>query len=79
MRKKHNIRQTFLIKKLFAERAHLKYLIEQYEEIMDNAIGFRSNIIEAINNEKDEDFCLQIMGRLGAATDKFTNSIENEE
>ncbi len=46
---------------------------------MDNAIGFRSNIIEAINNEKDEDFCLQIMGRLGAATDKFTNSIENEE
>lgn len=43
-------------------RAKLDDLIEQYETNIDNAISLRSEIIEAVDNEKDEDFNLQVMG-----------------
>lgn len=47
-------------------RAKLKDLIEQYETNIDNAISLRSEIIKAVDNEKDEDFNLQVMGRFNA-------------
>lgn len=66
--------------KLSAEkgRAKLKDLIEQYETHIEIAISLRSEIIEAVDNEKDEDFNLQVMGRFDAATDKFKNAIDRE-
>ena len=60
------------------ERAKLKDLIEQYETNIDNAISLRSEIIKAVDNEKDEDFNLQVMGRFNAASDKFKNAIDGE-
>ena len=59
-------------------RAKLKDLIEQYETSIDNAISLRSEIIKAVDNEKDEDFNLQVMGRFNAASDKFKNAIDGE-
>jgi hypothetical protein len=59
-------------------RAGLKDLIEQYETNIDNAISLRSEIIKAVDNEKDEDFNLQVMGRFNAASDKFKNAIDGE-
>lgn len=59
-------------------RTKLKNLIERYETNIDNAISLRSEIIEAVDNEKDEDFNLQVMGRFNAASDKFKNSIDGE-
>jgi len=59
-------------------RTKLKELIERYETNIDNAISLRSEIIEAIDNEKDEDFNLQVMGRFNAASDKFKNAIYGE-
>jgi len=59
-------------------RAKLKDLIEQYETYIEIAISIRSEIIEAVDNEKDEDFNLQVMGRFNAATDKFKNAIDGE-
>jgi len=59
-------------------RTKLKELIERYETNIDNAISLRSEIIEAIDNEKDEDFNLQVMGRFNAASDKFKNAIDGE-
>ena len=56
----------------------LKDLIEQYETNIDNAIRLRSEIIKAVDNEKDEDFNLQVMGRFNAASDKFKNAIDGE-
>ena len=56
----------------------LKDLIEQYETNIDNVISLRSEIIEAVDNEKDEDFNLQVMGRFNAASDKFKNAIDGE-
>jgi hypothetical protein len=60
------------------ERAKLKDLIEQYETNIDNVISLRSEIIEAVDDEKDEDFNLQVMGRFNAASDKFKNAIDGE-
>ena len=60
------------------ERAKLKDLIEQYETNIDNVISLRSEIIEALDNEKDEDFNLQVMGRFNVASDKFKNAIDGE-
>ena len=60
------------------ERAKLKDLIEQYETNIDNVISLRSEIIEAVDDEKDEDFNLQVMGRFNAASDKFKNAIYGE-
>ena len=59
-------------------RAKLKDLIEQYETNIDNAISLHSEIIKAVDNEKDEDFNLQVMGRFNAASDKFKNAIDGE-
>jgi hypothetical protein len=59
-------------------RAKLNDLIEQYETNIDNAISFRSEIIKAVDNEKDEDFNLQVMGRFNAASDKFKNAVDGE-
>ena len=59
-------------------RANLKGLIEQYETNIDNIISLRSEIIEAVDDEKDEDFNLQVMGRFNAASDKFKNAIDGE-
>jgi hypothetical protein len=59
-------------------RAKLKDLIEQYETIIDNAISLRSEIIKVVDNEKDEDFNLQVMGRFNSASDKFNNAIDGE-
>ena len=59
-------------------RAKLNDLIEQYETKIDNAISLRSEIIKAVDNEKDEDFNLQVMGRFNAASDKFKNAIDGE-
>ena len=59
-------------------RAKLKDLIEQYETNIDNAINLRSEIIKAVDSEKDEDFNLQVMGRFNAASDKFKNAIDGE-
>jgi hypothetical protein len=59
-------------------RTKLKELIERYETNIDNAISLRSEIIEAVDNEKDEDFNLQVMGRFNAASDKFKNAIYGE-
>jgi len=59
-------------------RTKLKQLIERYETNIDNAISLRSEIIEAVDNEKDEDFNLQVMGRFNAASDKFKNAIYGE-
>jgi hypothetical protein len=59
-------------------RAKLKDLIEQYETNTDNAINLRSEIIKAVDSEKDEDFNLQVMGRFNAASDKFKNAIDGE-
>ena len=56
----------------------LKDLIEQYETNIDNVISLRSEIIEAVDDEKDEDFNLQVMGRFNAASDKFKNAIYGE-
>ena len=69
-----------MTKKLSAEkgRAKLKDLIEQYETNIEIAISLRSEIIEAVDNEKDEDFNLQVMGRFNAASDKFKNAIDGE-
>ena len=58
--------------------AKLRDLIDQYETNIDNAISLRSEIIEAVDNEKDEDFNLQVMGRFNAASDKFKNAIDGE-
>ena len=58
--------------------AKLRDLIEQYETNIDNAISLRSEIMEAVDNEKDEDFNLQVMGRFNAASDKFKNAIDGE-
>lgn len=65
---------------LLAEKggAKLRDLIEQYETNIDDAISLRSEIIEAVDNEKDEDFNLQVMGRFNAASDKFKNAIDGE-
>ena len=60
------------------ERAKLKDLIEQYETNIDNVISLRSEIIEAVDDEKDEDFNLQVMGRFNSASDKFKNAIDGE-
>lgn len=72
--------QTTLLTELSTEkgRAKLKDLIEQYETNIDNAISLRSEIIKAVDNEKDEDFNLQVMGRFNAASDKFKNAIDGE-
>jgi len=59
-------------------RTKLKELIERYETNIDNAISLRSEIIEAVDNEKDEDFNLQVMGRFNAASDKFKNAVYGE-
>lgn len=59
-------------------RTKLKDLIIQYETNIDNAISLRSEIIEAVDNEKDEDFNLQVMGRFNAASDKFKNAVNGE-
>jgi len=59
-------------------RTKLKELIERYETNIDNAISLRSEIIEAVDNEKDEDFNLQVMGRFNAASDKFKNFIDRK-
>jgi len=69
-----------LLTELSAEngRTILKELIEKYETNIDNAISLRSEIIEAVDNEKDEDFNLQVMGRFNAASDKFKNAIYGE-
>lgn len=69
-----------LLTELSAEngRTKLKQLIERYETNIDNAISLRSEIIEAVDNEKDEDFNLQVMGRFNAASDKFKNAIYGE-
>ena len=74
------IYRSTLLTELSAEkgRAKLNDLIEQYETNIDNAISLRSEIIEAVDNEKDEDFNLQVMGRFNAATDKFKNAIDGE-
>jgi hypothetical protein len=53
-------------------------LIEKYETNIDNAISLRSEIIKAVDNEKDEDFNLQVMGRFNSASDKFKNAIDGE-
>ena len=69
-----------LLTELSAEnrRTKLKELIERYETNIDNAISLRFEIIEAVDNEKDEDFNLQVMGRFNAASDKFKNAIYGE-
>ena len=74
------IYRSTLLTELSAEkgRAKLNDLIEQYETNIDNAISLRSEIIEAVDNEKDEDFNLQVMGRFNAASDKFKNAVDGE-
>ena len=56
-------------------RAKLKDLIEQYETNIDILISLRSEIIKAVDNEKDEDFNLQVMGRFNSV---FKNAIDGE-
>jgi hypothetical protein len=34
--------------------------------------------MKAVDNEKDEDFNLQVMGRFNSASDKFKNAIDEE-
>jgi len=74
------IYRSTLLSELSTEkgRAKLNDLIEQYETKIDNAISLRSEIIKAVDNEKDEDFNLQVMGRFNAASDKFKNAIDGE-
>jgi hypothetical protein len=74
------IYRSTLLTELSAEkgRAKLKDLIEQYETNIDISISLRSEIIKAVDNEKDEDFNLQVMGRFNAASDKFKNAIDGE-
>ena len=63
------IYRSTLLTELLAVKggAKLRDLIEQYE-----------TNIEAVDNEKDEDFNLQVMGRFNAASDKFKNAIDGE-
>jgi hypothetical protein len=74
------IYRSTLLTELLTEkgRAKLKDLIEQYETNIDNAISLRSEIIKAVDNEKDEHFNLQVMSRFNAASDKFKNAIDGE-